>query len=210
MGIVSKFFSGVYNLGLGLATTLKYLPKPAITIQYPKKKMEMFERFRGMPVLLSNLETGELNCNACLLCQKACPVAAISIVQFKDPVTKKRRPESFEINTLICCYCGLCEEVCNFDAIKLAPKYEFASSDKQSLLIFDMKKLQEIGRDVKYTPRKKRAAGKASDRPAKKAAEAGSTADSKAEKKDDAQAKTDLTRPAEKNPDNDKKPEEEA
>jgi len=159
MGYFSQIFSGFYNLILGLKTTLKYLPGRAVTIQYPKERMPMFERSRGTVVLLSDPDTGELNCNACLLCQKACPVAAITIKQAKDPETKKRYPEKFEVNVLICCYCGLCEEACNFDAIKLTGKYEFATTNKEEL-IFDMKKLQELGRDVKYIKKKKRAAAK--------------------------------------------------
>lgn len=159
MGYLGKLFSGIYNLGLGLKTTLKYLPGRSITIQYPVVKMEMFERSRGMVVLLSDQETGKLNCNACLLCAKTCPVAAITIRRRKDPETKKRYPTKFDVDTLICCYCGLCEEACNFDAIKLAPKYEFATSDKESL-IHDIKRLQEIGLDVKFTPKRKRAARK--------------------------------------------------
>lgn len=159
MGYLGKLFSGIYNLILGLKTTLKYLPGRSITIQYPVKKMEMFERSRGMVVLLSDKETGKLNCNACLLCAKTCPVAAITIQREKDPETKKRYPTLFDVDTLICCYCGLCEEVCNFDAIKLAPLYEFATTNKADLM-HRMDKLQELGRDVKYTPKRKRAAKK--------------------------------------------------
>jgi NADH-quinone oxidoreductase subunit I len=159
MDYFRKLFSGIYNLVLGLFTTLKYLPRRAVTIQYPVKKMQMFERTRGMVVLLSDKETGELNCTACLLCAKACPVAAITIERERDPETKKRYPTLFDLDTLICAYCGLCEEACNFDAIKLAPKYEFATSDKASLM-HDMKRLQELGLDVDYTPKRKRAAKK--------------------------------------------------
>jgi NADH-quinone oxidoreductase subunit I len=182
MGYFGKLFSGIYNLLLGLKTTLKYLPGRAITIQYPVKKMEMFERSRGMVVLLSDQESGKLNCTACMLCAKTCPVAAITIEREQNPETKKRYPTKFKIDSLVCCYCGLCEDVCNFDAIKLAPKYEFATSDKASL-VHDMARLQELGRDVKYTPKKKRVAKKVAAKPAAAKAEAkdDKTADAKAE-----------------------------
>jgi NADH-quinone oxidoreductase subunit I len=191
MGYFGKLFSGIYNLIVGLKTTLKYLPGRAITIQYPKEKMEMFERSRGMVVLLSDQETGKLNCTACLLCAKTCPVAAITIEREQDPETKKRYPTKFEIDSLICCYCGMCEDVCNFDAIKLAPKYEFATTDKASL-IHDMARLTELGRDVKYTPKKKRVAKKAAPKPAapKPDAKAEKTVDDKA-----ADTKAESTKP---------------
>jgi NADH-quinone oxidoreductase chain I len=154
MGYFRSFFSGIYNLLLGLQTTAKYLPERAVTLQYPKEKWPMPERSRGVVVLLSDPETGELNCTACLLCQKACPVAAITITQAKDPAANKRYPKTFEIDNTICCFCGLCEEACNFDAIKLTGKYEFATFDKKSL-IYDKEKLQELGRDVKYERKRK-------------------------------------------------------
>ncbi len=159
MGYFKDIANGIYNLLLGLKTTGKQLPQRAVTLQYPKEKMPMFERSRGIVVLLSDPETGELNCTACMLCAKACPVAAITITQAKDPVTNKRYPKTFEVNNLICCFCGLCEEACNFDAIKLAGKYEFATADKQSL-VFDLAKLQELGRDVKYEKKRKAVAKK--------------------------------------------------
>ena len=49
----------------------------------------MPERSRGVVVLLSDPETGELNCNACLVCMKQCPVHAINVEQIKDPETKE-------------------------------------------------------------------------------------------------------------------------
>jgi NADH-quinone oxidoreductase subunit I len=164
MGYFRDFFSGIYNLLLGLKTTAKYLPERAVTLQYPKEKWPMPERSRGIVVLLSDPETGELNCTACLLCQKACPVAAITITQGKNPVTNKRFAKTFEVNNTICCFCGLCEEACNFDAIKLTGKYEFATPDKDSL-IFQIDKLQELGRDVKYEKKRKPVAKKPAAKP---------------------------------------------
>ncbi|NIP42021.1 MAG: NADH-quinone oxidoreductase subunit I, partial [candidate division Zixibacteria bacterium] len=60
MGLVKDFFSGIYNLVVGLFVTGKHLGRHAITLQYPKERWEMPERSRGVVVLLSNPETGEL------------------------------------------------------------------------------------------------------------------------------------------------------
>lgn len=168
MAFVKEFFSGIYNLVVGLFVTGKHLGRHAITLQYPKERWPMPERSRGVVVLLSNPETGDLNCTACLLCMKACPTAAIVVEREKNPETKRWFPTKFVIDNTICCFCGLCEESCNFDAIKLTGKYEFSVYD-QSELIYDMDRLAELGRDVKYTPKeKKSAAAKPAPKPAAK------------------------------------------
>ncbi|MBU8934965.1 MAG: 4Fe-4S dicluster domain-containing protein [candidate division Zixibacteria bacterium] len=139
--------------GLGIAG--KHLGRHAITLQYPEEKWDMPECSRGIVVLLSDKKTGELNCTSCLLCEKACPSAAIRIVAPRDPETKKRDLQSFDIDFGLCCFCGLCEESCNFVAIKMAPMYELSTPNKSDLS-WDMKKLQEMGRDVPYTPKPKK------------------------------------------------------
>ena len=152
-------FESFKELVRGLQITSKHLGRHAITIQYPEEKWTMPERSRGIVVLLSDKETGELNCTACLLCEKVCPTAAIRIDAPRNPETKKRELKQFIVNNGICCFCGLCEEACNFSAIKMATKYEFSSEHKEDL-VWDMKKLQEVGRDVPYvdTRKKKKAA----------------------------------------------------
>lgn len=168
-------------------------------MQYPKERWEMPERSRGVVVLLSDPETGELNCTACLLCMKACPTGAIIIDREKNPETKRWFPTKFVIDNTICAFCGLCEESCNFDAIKLTGKYEFSVFD-QSELIYDMDRLAELGRDVKYTPRKKPAAKKAAEQ--KKPPAEGKKPDEKkedtAEKKPEEKPDKIETNPAEK------------
>jgi len=148
----------IKNLLIGLKITGKHLGRHAITIQYPEEKWTMPERSRGIVVLLSDKETGELNCTACMLCQRACPTGAIIIDAPRDEVTRRRTLKGFIVDNCLCCFCGLCEEACNFCAIKMTPKYEFSTTNKDDLM-WDMKKLQDVGRDVDYIDtRKKKAA----------------------------------------------------
>ncbi len=145
----------IKNLLIGMRITGKHLGRHAITVQYPEQKWTMPERSRGIVVLLSDKETGDLNCTACMLCQRACPTGAIRIDAPRDEVTKKRTLKSFVVDNGLCCFCGLCEEACNFCAIKMTPKYEFSTIHKEDL-VWDMKKLQEIGRDVDYVDTRKK------------------------------------------------------
>ncbi|UCD62988.1 MAG: NADH-quinone oxidoreductase subunit I [Candidatus Zixiibacteriota bacterium] len=145
---------GLRELIRGMGITGKHLGRHAVTLQYPEEKWPMPERSRGIVVLLSDKETGELNCTACMLCMRACPTAAIFIDAPRGE-DKKRRLKVFNVDHGICCFCGLCEEACNFTAIKMAGKYEFSTENKEDLL-WDMHKLQEVGRDVPYEPKPKK------------------------------------------------------
>ncbi len=144
----------IRNLLKGLGIAGKHLGRHAITIQYPEERMEMPERSRGIVVLLSDKETGELNCTACELCMRACPTAAIKIVTHRDE-NKKKHLDVFEVDNGLCCFCGLCEEACNFSALKMATKYEFSTLGADEL-VWDVNKLQEVGRDVDYVDTRKK------------------------------------------------------
>lgn len=174
-----KLVDAIKNLVIGLLTTGKHLGRHAVTLQYPTEKWEMPERSRGIVVLLSDKETGKLNCTVCMLCMRACPSYAINI-KFEKDEKGKRILKDFIVDHTICCFCGLCEDACNFAAIKLAPKYEFSTFDKKEL-IWHTDKLQEIGRDVPYEKpvRKKPAAKPATKALAKPSAEPGGDAATK-------------------------------
>jgi len=146
--LVREMIDGIKNLVIGLMTTGKHLGRHAVTLQYPDEKWEMPERSRGIVVLLSDKETGKLNCTVCMLCMRACPSYAIKI-DFEKDEKKKRQLVDFVVDYNRCCLCGLCEDACNFAAIKLAPGYEFSTTNKEDL-IWHTDKLQEMGRDVPY------------------------------------------------------------
>jgi len=145
---VRKLVDAIKNLVIGLFTTGKHLGRHAVTLQYPDQKWEMPERSRGIVVLLSDKETGKLNCTTCLLCQRACPASAIKI-DFEKGEKGKRFLKDFVIDFTLCCFCGLCEDSCNFAAIKMTGKYEFSTLNKADL-IWHTDKLQEMGLDVPY------------------------------------------------------------
>lgn len=149
---------GIFNdlkaLAQGLQIAGKHLGRHAVTIQYPEQRDTIPERSRGMVVLLSDKETGELNCTACLLCERVCPSSAITIDAPRGE-DKKKQLSQFIVDHTLCCFCGMCEEACNFSAIKLAQKYEFSRRSVNEL-IWDIKTLQEWGKDVPYEDTRRR------------------------------------------------------
>jgi NADH-quinone oxidoreductase subunit I len=202
MGVFKDFVS----LLKGMRITGKHLGRHAITVQYPEERDTIPERSRGIVVLLSDKETGELNCTACLLCQRVCPTAAITIVAPRNE-KKKRELKSFEVNNGLCCFCGLCEEVCNFTALKMATKYEFSSIEKPDM-IWDVKKLQEMGRDVPYTPKPKKKPKPAAKKPAAPK-DGEKAADKPAAEAKPAEEKTPAANPEQAKPDVEAKPDDE-
>jgi NADH-quinone oxidoreductase subunit I len=113
------------------------------TIQYPEEHRKLAERFRYIPILIYEAETGEDRCTACGICAKVCPPQCIWIVRDKDekgkPIT---RPAEFYIDTSICMNCGLCAEYCPFDAIKMDHDFEIAAYTRMPQLVFDLKELR--------------------------------------------------------------------
>jgi NADH-quinone oxidoreductase subunit I len=113
------------------------------TVQYPEERRKLSERFRYIPMLIYEPDTGEDRCTACGICAKVCPPQCIWIVRAKDENGKPiAQPAEFFIDTTICMNCGLCAEFCPFDAIKMNNDYEIAAQQRMPHLIFDLKELR--------------------------------------------------------------------
>jgi NADH-quinone oxidoreductase subunit I len=137
--ISEKFY--LIALFQGLMVTLRLLlgglfGGKVVTIDYPEKKREYSQRFRGSHFISVDSKKTE-NCTACYLCQTVCPADCITIVAGeRDPVQneygvkREKRPVSFDIDALRCCFCGFCEEACPKDAIKLSRDYELATKTR--------------------------------------------------------------------------------
>ena len=141
---------------IGMKITMKrfiegFFLRKNTTIEYPEKKRDYSDRFRGMHFISVDKNKTE-NCTACFLCETICPAECIHIVADEreeegNPygVKKEKKPVSFDIDALRCCFCGFCEEACPKDAIKLSGNYEMAVGDRESA-IYD---LDFLKRDVK-------------------------------------------------------------
>jgi NADH-quinone oxidoreductase subunit I len=127
----------VKGLGVTFGEFWKTITRGAVTVQYPHEKEEPTSRARGVIALK------EENCTSCMLCVRSCPDWCIYIEGHKDKAPPRReggKPRTvqildrFDIDYSICMYCGICVEVCPFDAIFWAPQYEYSELSIASLI----------------------------------------------------------------------------
>ena len=127
----------------GLAVTLKTMTQRSTTQQYPDVEPELPPRSRGVIALL------EENCTVCMLCARECPDWCIYIDSHKEEVVVPgaARPrqrnvlDKFDIDFSLCMYCGICIEVCPFDALHWSPEFAYAEGDLKDLT-HDMNRLR--------------------------------------------------------------------
>jgi NADH-quinone oxidoreductase subunit I len=120
----------------GLATTAAALMRPAHTAEYPDVQPDLPPRTRGVIALLQE------NCTSCMLCARECPDWCIYIDSHKETVPavdggRARQHnvlDRFAIDFSLCMYCGICIEVCPFDALFWSPEFEYAEFDVRDLL----------------------------------------------------------------------------
>jgi NADH-quinone oxidoreductase subunit I len=121
----------------GLATTFKTMTRHAHTVQYPDQPPELAPRTRGVIALL------EENCTVCMLCARECPDWCIYIDSHKETIPAppgggrertRNVLDRFAIDFSLCMYCGICIEVCPFDALEWSPEFEYAEFDIKDLL----------------------------------------------------------------------------
>ena len=121
----------------GMATTARVLMRPTHTAEYPDVRPALPPRSRGVIALV------EENCTVCMLCARECPDWCIYIDSHKEtlpaaaPGGRERQRnvlDRFAIDFSLCMYCGICIEVCPFDALHWTPEFEYAGHDVLDLL----------------------------------------------------------------------------
>lgn len=98
---------------------LKKEVRASVSIQYPNERRPYPARYRGRH-RLTLYPNGDVRCTACFLCATACPARCIYIeAQEHDNPQVEKFPRRYEIDTLLCIYCGYCVEACPVDAIRM-------------------------------------------------------------------------------------------
>lgn len=124
------------GLAKGLALTLRTMTRKTVTAQYPEVQPELPPRTRGVIGLF------EENCTVCMLCARECPDWCIYIDSHKETIPaaapggrdrSRNVLDRFAIDFSLCMYCGICIEVCPFDALFWSPEFEYAETDIREL-----------------------------------------------------------------------------
>jgi NADH-quinone oxidoreductase subunit I len=131
-----KVIGPAYGLAKGLSVTLRTMTRRSVTQQYPHVTPNLPPRTRGV------IAFKEENCTVCMLCSRECPDWCIYIESHKEVVPPKSpgaRPRTrnvldrFAIDFALCMYCGICVEVCPFDALFWSPHFEYSETSIEAL-----------------------------------------------------------------------------
>ena len=128
------------GMGVTFRTMVKTIFRPGenlATINYPKEKEIPVARARGVIALDQDA------CTVCMLCARNCPDWCIYIEGHKEEkepdkpggrVRVRSVLDRFDIDYALCMYCGICVEVCPFDALFWSPEFEYTEMDMGKLL----------------------------------------------------------------------------
>ena len=136
----------------GLIVTLKTAMRRPVTAQYPdpNKRLEISDRYMGFPALTWDYDVGEPYCTGCMVCIRDCPTQCMSATMKDNTLhaegKSKRRKivDDFEINLGRCILCGICVDVCNFDAIEMSHDHELSKYERNDNRV-DLRQLIEMG-----------------------------------------------------------------
>lgn len=130
----------MFGILKGLLLTARTHWRQPVTVQYPDEHMPLAPRFRGFPGLTPD-EEGELNCVGCEICQIFCPTEAIIRIKMQwnpryreGQSTRQKILDTYEVDTSRCIQCGICVEVCDFDALEMTPLHELAGYSHAEML----------------------------------------------------------------------------
>ncbi len=146
-----SFWESIYFIEIfkGLATTFGHARKNLINpenfpvLNYPEEKAVLPRDYRARHRLMKRPD-GTPRCVACYMCSTACPARCINIVAEEAPDRHiEKRPVRFEIDLLLCVFCGFCVEACPCDAIRMDTTIGVMAGDNRRGFIIDKQGLMD-------------------------------------------------------------------
>ena len=143
MGYFKDIIVGGYSLISGMIVTGKRLLQHAITTQYPRQKIPMFENFRGHIEQIAFQDTGTHHCVACGMCARICPSGVIKVQGKKEYAHSHKLGTFYIIDFSKCSLCGLCVDICPEDTIRFTHEYELAHHSRWDSVMDLMARLEQ-------------------------------------------------------------------
>ncbi len=145
------FWERIYFVEIfkGLATTFGHArrtlmrPEASTTLMYPEVQPDLPRDYRARHRLMKRPDASP-RCVACYMCSTACPARCINIVAEESPDHHiEKRPAKFEIDLLLCVFCGFCVEACPCDAIRMDTKKAILAGDNRADFVVDKATLMD-------------------------------------------------------------------
>ena len=120
--MIKSFLEKLKALFDGHFTVFKHSFKKRVTLEYPEKRPNLSERFRGKH------HWDNKKCLGCKVCERVCPAGAIKIEKNDEKLSCK-------IDLSKCIFCGNCMYYCKKEAIVMSDKFELATDNKDDLYV---------------------------------------------------------------------------
>src|ERR1051326_2059405 len=107
----------IVGLAKGYTKTVAAFFRKPVTVQYPEEMRDVPDNWRGRIKLYLDL------CVGCTTCSMVCPNASCQMEALDYQAPRNPRSIFPRVDTVSCIYCGLCEETCPTDAIRLEKEF---------------------------------------------------------------------------------------
>jgi len=127
----------------GMRVTVRRLVSPVVTVQYPRKRLEMSPAYRGHIEFIRFPDTGTHGCIACGTCQRTCPTGVIKVQGIKEHARGGKVATHYVIDFTRCSLCGLCVESCPTQTLRFSHEYELEGDSRWDGVIDLMERLED-------------------------------------------------------------------
>jgi NADH-quinone oxidoreductase subunit I len=144
MGYWKDVINGGWSLVEGMGVTVRRLWRPVVTVQYPRKHLQLSPAYRGHTELKRFEDTGTHHCIACGACERECPSGVIKVQGIKQHAKSDKVATHYFIDFTRCSLCGLCVEICPTQTLKYSTEYQLAGENRWDGVIDLIARLEEV------------------------------------------------------------------